>query len=151
MWTPLQIKDGSLVMVDRGWVALGADRADPPNPAAETEAQRIVGLWRDWPQPGLSFAAAACSVAGSWPRVVLYPPYAQVACNYEAPVNDGLLLLEEAASGGFPRDWQDVGLPPVRHYGYALQWYALALALCVIFIVMNTRRQNDHGNDPHEL
>lgn len=142
VWTPLQLDDGRLVIVDRGWVPLGKDRSNPPNPAATNGTVEITGFWRDWPKPGLTFAPKPCDEEG-WPRAVLFPAYPQVACNYDLPVLDGLFLLSEEAEGGFPRDWQDVGLPPLRHYGYALQWYALALALCVIFIVTNTQKRRD--------
>lgn len=140
VWTPLQLDDGRLLMVDRGWVALSADRNKPPQPMVPGGDQQLVGYWRDWPQPGLRFAPQPCG-DGQWPRVLLYPELPQVACNYDAPVLDGLLLLDENAQGGFPRNWQDVGLPPLRHYGYALQWYALALALCAIFIGVNTQKR----------
>lgn len=144
VWTPLRQDDGRLVIVDRGWVALGEDRREPPKPAVPEGVQTVSGYWRPWPQPGLVFAPPPCK-EGEWsgPRVVLYPDFAQVACNYESPVMDGLLLLDEATAGGFPRDWQSVGMPPTRHYGYALQWYALALALSVIFIVMNTKKRRN--------
>lgn len=140
VWTPLQMADGRLIMVDRGWVAIGPDRAHPPKPAAPQGRRQVVGYWRHWPEPGLRFAPGPCA-NDDWPRVLLYPELPEVACNYKAPVLDGLLLLDENAEGGFPRDWQDVGLPPLRHYGYALQWYALALALCAIFIGVNTNKQ----------
>jgi len=142
IWTPLRLSDERLVMVDRGWVPIGQDRNNPPKPSVPESAQEITGYWRHWPEPGIKFAAPPCDT-GKWPRVVLYPEYPQVACNYKVPVLDGLFLLSEEAEGGFPRDWQDVGLTPLRHYGYALQWYALALALCVIFIVVNTQKRRD--------
>ena len=74
---------------------------------------------------------------------------AVVAAPDDADVIDGLLLLDENAAGGFPRDWHSLGLPPSRHYGYAVQWFALAAALTVIFIGMNTHKQTPgRGRSP---
>lgn len=145
VWTPLRLDDGRLVLVDRGWVPLGPDRSQPPRPRAPAGETKVRGIWRDLPEPGLRLAApGACDQTG-WPRILNYPDHEQVACQYAEPVVNGLLLLAEDAPGGFPRDWDDTGLPPLRHYGYAAQWYALALAVAVLFVVLNLKREDD-GN-----
>lgn len=145
VWTPLQLGDGRLVLVDRGWVSAGTDRSRPPDPPAPVEDKAgetaIRGIWRDWPEPGLRLAApGACEQTG-WPRVLNYPSHEQVACQYAEPVANGLLLLDENLPGGFARDWHDLGPPPLRHYGYAAQWYALALTLVVLFVALNLTRK----------
>lgn len=146
VWTPLRLDDGRLVLVDRGWVPLGRDRAHPPSPPAPAGAVRVTGYLRDLPKPGLRLRAPGVCTQTGWPRALNYPTAEQVACQYTAPVVAGLLLLGEAAPGGFARDWSDVGMPPRRHIGYAVQWYAMAVAVVVIFIVVNwKRRQTSHG------
>lgn len=140
VWTPMVLPGDRLVMVDRGWVPLSDDRADPPEPDVPAGRLRVNGLWRDWPEPGIRLDGPTCR-EGAWPRVVQYPRYPAVACHYDAEVLDGLLLLDESADGGFPRDWHSAGVPPSRHYGYAVQWYALALTLTVIFLWMNLSRR----------
>lgn len=142
VWTPLRFAGGRLVMIDRGWVPMGGDRTNPPRPAAPAGEVAVRGLLRGWPQPGLRLAAPGACEQSGWPRVLNYPDYRQVACQYDAAVVvDGLLLLAEEAPGGFARDWDDLGLLPIRHYGYAAQWYALALALAVLFVAVNLKRE----------
>jgi surfeit locus 1 family protein len=51
-----------------------------------------------------------------------------------------LLLLDPGESDGYVRSWAPPGFPPLRHVGYALQWFALALALFVIYLAVNVRR-----------
>lgn len=143
VWTPLRLTGGRLVLVDRGWVPPGPDRSHPPRPTAPDREVTVRGLWRDWPRPGIRMDAPDVCAQEGWPRMLNYPSYEQVACQYEAPVVDGLLLLAEDLPGGFARDWNDLGPPPLRHYGYAAQWYALALALAVLFVVLNLRRKDD--------
>ncbi|MDN5862848.1 MAG: hypothetical protein L0H19_05295, partial [Salinisphaera sp.] len=55
-------------------------------------------------------------------------------------VVNGILLLGNDQPGGFPRDWTDVGLSPMRHIGYAVQWFAMAAAVVVLFVLVNRRR-----------
>ncbi len=42
----------------------------------------------------------------------------------------------------FVRDWPVVASPPAKHTAYAVQWFAMALALIIIFIVVNLKRSN---------
>jgi surfeit locus 1 family protein len=51
-----------------------------------------------------------------------------------------LVLLDASEPEGFVRNWQAPGFPPVRHIAYAVQWFALALTLAVIYVVVNLRR-----------
>lgn len=140
-WTPLKLPDGRLVLVDRGWVSMGVDRAHPPKPSVPEGRQTVSGIWRDWPQAGVALHADGICAQDDWPRVLHYPQYQHIDCQYSAVVIDGLLLLSEAEPGGFPRNWHNVGLSPMRHIGYAVQWFAMALAAAVIFVVLNGRRK----------
>lgn len=143
VWTPVQLADGRRVLVDRGWVPLGPKgRAEPPDPAGPKGDVSVTGLWRDLPEPGLRLGEdGACRDSG-WPRVLNYPVVAQLRCQYDGAVVDGLLLLDPQDPRGFVRDWdvQLTRMPPVRHFGYALQWFAMATAVAVIFVVINLRR-----------
>jgi len=142
VWTPLVLDNDMRVLVDRGWVPLGpGGRASPPDPGAPEGRVEMTGRWRSLPQPGLRLGGEhACEQQG-WPRVLNFPEVAQVRCQYASPVANGLLLLDENDSRGFARDWQAQlkRMPPVRHYGYALQWFAMAIAVAVIFVVVNLK------------
>ncbi|GAB3681014.1 SURF1 family protein [Salinisphaera aquimarina] len=143
VWTPIIQADGRRVLVDRGWVSLSAGgRNQPPTPRAPKGHVEMTGLWRGLPEPGLRLGADQACDATGWPRVLNYPEIASVRCQYTGPVADGLLLLDERDTRGFPRNWQ-LGLtrmPPIRHFGYAAQWFAMAAAVAVIFLVVNLKR-----------
>ena len=51
-----------------------------------------------------------------------------------------LVLLDAAEPDGYVRNWAPPGFPPMRHIGYAVQWFGLALTLAVIYVVTNFRR-----------
>jgi surfeit locus 1 family protein len=51
-----------------------------------------------------------------------------------------ILLLDPRATHGYVRDWQPPGLPPARHWAYAIQWWCFAAALIALWVVMAIRR-----------
>lgn len=145
VWTPLVLDNGVRVMVDRGWIARPAGNESLPDLAAPTGTVEISGYWRSFPQPALAWGGASACDASAWPRVLSYPGTATVRCQYDAPVADGLLLLDAQAPGGFIREWADdkdsVGLRPFGHYAYASQWFLMAVVAGVILVVVNLRRR----------
>lgn len=141
VWTPLQLADGSLLIVDRGWLAQAWERSQLPLLTVDRHPREVAGLWRPLPEPGLRIAADNCA-SGAWPRVVQYPTPADLRCLYGDAVLPGLLLLDPGQPDGYVRDWRvGGGLPPTRHYAYAAQWYAFALTLLALFIRLNLQRR----------
>jgi surfeit locus 1 family protein len=57
-----------------------------------------------------------------------------------APVLPRVLRLAPESDHGFRRDWPTVSMTPQRHYGYAVQWFGLAVALLVMYIAHGVRR-----------
>jgi surfeit locus 1 family protein len=50
------------------------------------------------------------------------------------------VLLDPTAADGYVRDWQPPGLPPARHWAYAIQWWLFAATLAVLWSVASVRR-----------
>lgn len=138
VWTPLRLPDGALIMVDRGWIPLDRAGFDGTTPAGEVALR---GFWRALPEPGLRLGEPGpCAPAPGYPATVLYPTAAELDCLLGQAVLPGLLLLDADLPGGYAREWSDFGFPPERHYGYAVQWFALAAAAVAIFFVVNRKR-----------
>jgi len=145
VWTPLRLDGGGLLIVNRGWVPQGADRKVLPPLPAPSGHVALRGLWRSLPEPGMRLGSSGCDPrhpSTAWPRTVLYPTAADLRCFYGEPVLDGELLLAADAPGGFVREWRpgQQGFPPVRHYAYAAQWFALALTILILFLKLNLKR-----------
>ena len=147
--TPFALQAGGWVLVNRGWVPLGKSRAERPAIPVAANPRRIRGRADNLPSPGIRMGTPA-ALAAPFPVVADFPTHAAVAQLLgEArwtPAAD-LILLDPEEPDGFVRNWTAPGFPPMRHIGYAVQWFGLALALSVIYIVTNFHRT---GADPHE-
>jgi surfeit locus 1 family protein len=139
VWTPLRLSSGRLALVDRGWLPMNPDRRILPAIATPAGPVSLRGVWQPLPRPGLRLAPDDCD-RSRWPRVVQYPLFEELQCLLGPDLAEGLLWLDPAEPHGFVRDWVRNEFPPERHYGYALQWFALAGTTLVLFIVLNFRR-----------
>jgi surfeit locus 1 family protein len=140
VWCPAQLSDGRWVIVDRGFIAASPNRQQLPDvsltPSDANKAVVWTGIVDDLPRPGVSVAP---SQESGWPRRVNYPTWRQIETLLGHPVVPWLILLDPTEPRGFSRDWHPGGLPPERHFGYALQWALLALTLAVGFYFTQLR------------
>lgn len=137
--TPLKMADGSILIVNRGWVPGHDDRKQLPAVPVGSDMRKIRGLWRALPAPGLRLKVDNCR-AGAWPRVLSYPTWADMRCLYGSTVRPGELLLAPTQADGYVRKWaHNDGLPAMRHYSYALQWFSFAALALFLFFKLNYR------------
>lgn len=51
-----------------------------------------------------------------------------------------IIRLKANDKSSFVRQWELIASPPEKHIAYAIQWFAMALALVMLFIILNLKR-----------
>ena len=143
--TPLRIHGrDAVILVDRGWVPAGNDRDTLPPIPAPTERVMITGHLDDGPATGIRLGAMAGEAQG-WPLRIQYLDFDAIGQRLEGSLYHRVLRLDPDAEHGFRRDWGPAfreGYGPERNRGYAVQWFALAATLLIVFVTVNTRRES---------
>jgi len=138
--TPFVLEPNQQVLlVNRGFTVRIPGTETLPDMEVGSDDRSVSGVLGALPVPGIRLGKN--KVPAGWPKQMLYPRYQTLRELYGGKLLKPVLLLGANQSNGLIRDWHpDIGLPPVRHDAYALQWYSLALALFIIWIVVNSKR-----------
>ncbi len=130
---------GTPLLVELGWLPVPGDRTLPAV-ALPVGTQAVSGLLAPPPATGLGRATTVAQPDGSLLTVGLDAANLAVALG-QSTLPPRVLKLDPALSLGYPRDLDILPntLPPERHLGYAVQWFALAAAVLALALFMTFR------------
>ncbi len=142
--TPFETEGGRLVLVDRGWVPVGAE-----DPARRADGQiegpmKVEGLLRGKPQTNLF------TPDNQPDRDVWYWIDAE-AMSARAAIAPQPFYIEAGPApnpGGLPIGGRPVVEIPNNHLQYAITWYGLAAALLAVYVIFRrAERRGSSGVD----
>lgn len=138
---PLVRGNGDTILVDRGWVPATADRR-PARPIRLQLAGEVEVRGRLWlPGPGLPLGPAVTENDGGWPRLVTRIDYAALGRALGTELQPAVIRLEPSLSWALEPRPLTPAFGPMRHVGYAVQWFALALTVVVVTAALWWRRK----------
>ncbi len=139
--TPLAVRDGEpVLLVNRGWIEKSGNFVDPARlevPAGQVSVRGRVGAL---PRAGIKMGAGF-EPGQTWPKTAVYPSGGEVAAELGRNVNDVVLLMDPEEDFGFLREWAPQEIGPGRHFGYALQWFAMAAVLSALLVWNHRKRR----------
>ena len=133
---------GQLVLVNRGWIE--ADPARLSLPAVPPVRGEVKLFGHIYVPPGEPYLLGEQTLPPGWPkRVQAVQPDLLARALEAAGGSSGELFpwsvrLDGGQAAALQVDWQVVNVSPAKHRGYAVQWFTMALALVVIFILRSS-------------
>lgn len=146
--TPLVLTgETKAVLVNRGWIPLNQDRSVLPDLQINKAEATITGRINNFPSVGIKLAGAEIPTAG-WPSVVQVVDSNVLAKKLGYSLFQFQIELAKELPDGFKREWQTSTIMlPEQHTAYAIQWFALALTLTILFIWYSFKKNNAQSKE----
>lgn len=146
--TPFETAAGWL-LVDRGWLPLGSTRTQLPDIPVGGDERTLTGTIDDLPRAGIELTAPPIDASVPWPRVLSFPNQSALEQQLGHKLISGVLLLDASQPDGYERIWEaHLGFMPERHIGYAVQWFAFAVAAVILFVITGFRTKKATDESP---
>ncbi|MGZ8173035.1 MULTISPECIES: SURF1 family protein [Methylobacter] len=122
------------VLVNRGWIPLNQNRSILPDLQINKAEAIITGRINNFPSVGIKLAGAEIPTEG-WPSVVQVVDSDVLAKKLGYSLFQFQIELAKELPDGYKREWHtSTIMQPEQHTAYAIQWFALALTLTILFI-----------------
>ncbi|HEV2524593.1 MAG TPA: SURF1 family protein [Gammaproteobacteria bacterium] len=143
--TPFQPSGQSkILLVDRGWIPLGKSRNELPIIKPVLSEQTLIGTI-NLPANGLQLHNLFSKKSEKTINQIYWPLRTQRIefLNLESlllrKLYPFILQLNPTDPMGFNIQAITFNPPPSRHMGYAIQWFAMAIAVLIYYLVVNLR------------
>lgn len=126
---PIQLGDGSALLVNLGWIEKKRikDVSVIGNDSAISE--KIIGQLYA-PEKGFTLGAAYTNQT-TWPKIIQYFDQAALSAALGVALQPAVVVLDSNPGRGLIKIWSPYVVNATRHFGYAVQWWGLALVLIV--------------------
>lgn len=126
--------DGRIVLVSRGW----SPSTNPVQLAARLQAlpgdRRVEGQL--YVPTEREAARSNPSQNQDWPLIRRYVNVAELAPLFDAPLFPYVVRLAPGEEGLLVRHWPEAVVATERHFSYALQWFAMAIAVLIVSLLL---------------
>ncbi len=141
VYSPFMIHDNTAILVDRGWLPIEGDRNHLPGlDQFQTQLSVIEGMLITQPAKGLVLSDSVHQYT-HWPATLQYVDVEEISGNLPYKLLPGILKLDESNNEMLSILPVKSSFNSAKHQAYAFQWFALSLALLMIYIIVNTKRQ----------
>ena len=145
--TPFKLKNSEYnILVNRGWVPMLKNRSRLPEVTTTTELLNLSGKIKIIGEKPFMLGDRYQSNEG-WPALVQWLNIEDIENKTGLKLLPYIFLLDKNEKSGYVREWKPVVMQPEKSTSYAVQWFALATALVIIYIVVNLKKRESEIKD----
>lgn len=139
---------GTTVLVNRGFVPMARTRRQtpdiPPVPAGELSLKGYVHVGEE-----NSVVGDDAELVGRppWPIIVQVSNPVLLQLELDRSLYPHVIRLAETDPNALPRNWPVTTVLPQRHMGYAIQWFAMAIAVVVAWFYFTMKTSSKEIQD----
>ena len=131
VFSPFETTNNNLVLVSRGWIEL-EDRSKLPTINTTKNVLKVQGVLRPESQ---DFVLENEEMNNRNNPILLQTVNLSELSNFLGkPLSPYILELSELSESAFVKTWEPISLSSFRHFGYAVQWFGLAVVLIVGYV-----------------
>lgn len=136
--TPVKLDESSMhVLINRGWVVAGRTRSELPEILTPIGKIMVSGIAESPTMRTLELSTKVVS-GQVWENFHL-DRYRKATGLKIQPL---VVLQENKVKDGLLREWTRPDSGSSRNLGYAFQWFAMALAIIILYLVLNVKRNH---------
>lgn len=128
-----------VVLVNLGWVQGSIDRSKLPDINPLTGRHQFKGHVRVVEQGVMLKAQDFTQV--SWPLRVQQIELTKFSTIINKELLPFVIYVDENESLGYKKNWHPIVMPAEKHYAYAFQWAALAIAWLILMVTLQIKTQ----------
>ncbi|MGC1182282.1 SURF1 family protein [Legionella sp.] len=140
--SPLELADGSVVLIDRGWLHGDGTRRIFPKIEIPNKLIQLQGT-AYFPNKNQWVLGPVIEKKGN--NLIILERFDEQLLSQllQKGVYPFIIRLDKQDTYGFVREWEIVAMPPQRHLAYALQWFAMAFVILTLFLALNLKKKNE--------
>lgn len=143
VFTPFYTLSGTVILVNRGWLALSLDRKNLPAVPTPQEELVLTGILNTLPEPGRILGEPDKLGRDHWPQLLTYMKLTDISDSLQQPLESWVIQLSDTEQSGFDgRVWKPVFITSDRHKAYAFQWFALTVTGFVLWLYSGFRKKS---------
>jgi len=125
------------VLVNRGWIPYQGSRTNIPDIQLKKTSPVILGRIKTL---GKSILLNDSQESSQFPRIIQSISMEKLSEILHYTLLPIVIELDKSQENGFVRDWKPYYGSVDRHIAYAVQWFAMAAVLAILYIKTNTKK-----------